>query len=309
VSLLSLIIALLLEQWRPLSDRRNLLSPLGRYVSYFEQQFNAGETYQGQLAWALVVLPLLVFVWALYALAAHFSPLLALAINVAALYVTMGFRQSSHFFTDIRLALREDDLPRARDLLGEWRGHSCDGLTREEVVRLAIESSLTASHRQVFAVVFWFAVLPGPTGAILYRLAAFLNWNWGNPAGMAHETGRFGQFARSAFAVLEWLPVRVTAAAFAVVGDFEDAVFCWRTQAAKWAEHSMGIVLAAGAGAIGVRLGMPVVINGELIDRPELGVGDPADVPYLDTTVGLVWRALVLYLLMLLIIGVAKVVS
>jgi adenosylcobinamide-phosphate synthase len=309
VSLLSLIIALLLEQWRPLSDRRNLLSPLTRYAAYFEQQFNAGEAYQGQIAWALAVVPLVLVSWLVYWLALHVTPLLALAINVAALYVTMGFRQSSHFFTGIRLALRDEDLPRARDLLAQWRGHNCDTLTREEVVRLAIESALLASHRQVFAVAFWFAVLPGPSGAILYRLAAFLNWNWGNAAGTAHETRRFGKFARDAFAVLEWIPARVTAAAFAVVGDFEDAVYCWRTQAGKWAEQSMGIVLAAGAGAIGVRLGTPIVVAGELVDRPELGVGDPPDVPHLDTTIGLVWRALVLYLLMLLIIGVAKVVS
>ena len=69
MSLISLIIALLLEQWRPLSDRRNLLSPLTRYAAYFEQQFNAGEAYQGQLAWALAVVPLVVVTWLVYWLA------------------------------------------------------------------------------------------------------------------------------------------------------------------------------------------------------------------------------------------------
>jgi cobalamin biosynthesis protein CobD/CbiB len=69
------------------------------------------------------------------------------------------------------------------------------------------------------------------------------------------------------------------------------------------------VVLAAGAGAIGVRLGMPVIRNGMLEDRPELGTGDDADTAFLDSTVGLVWRALVLWLAMLLVIAVAGAVS
>lgn len=309
MSLISLIAALLLEQWRPLSDRRNLLTPLSRYVMYLERQFNAGESHHGVIAWSLVIIPAVMCIWLVYWLANHVSPLAALVLNVLTLYVTMGFRQFSHYFTAIQLALKEDDLPRARQLLAEWRGHNCGNLGREEIVRLSIEGALTASHRHVFAVIFWFVLLPGPSGAVLYRLASFLDKAWGGGALGDAELGCFGKFAHNAFEFLDWLPVRVTAAAFAVVGDFEDAVYCWRTQAAKWNDRALGIVLATGAGALGVRLGMPLEMNGEVEDRPELGVGEYAESGFLDSTVGLVWRALVLYLLMLLIIGVAKVVS
>ena len=309
MSLISLIAALLLEQWRPLADRRNLLAPLSRYVSYLERQFNAGESHHGAIAWCLAVLPAVLFIWILYWLTNHVSPLVALVVNVLTLYVTMGFRQFSHYFTDIQLALKEEDLAKARELLAEWRGHNCGNMGREEIVRLSIEGALTASHRHVFAVIFWFAVLPGPSGAVLYRLASFVHKAWGHDDGQDADLRRFGRFSRDAFAFLDWLPVRMTAAAFAVVGDFEDAVYCWRTQASKWRDRELGIVLAAGAGALGVRLGMPLEINGDVEDRPELGVGDDAEVGFLDSTVGLVWRALVLYLLMLLIIGVAKIVS
>src|SRR5207245_1128446 len=84
---------------------------------------------------------------------------------------------------------------------------------------------LLASHRHVFGVLLWYVLLPGPSGAILYRLAAFLAARW-------QGLGAFGRFAQQAFYVLDWPAVRLTAAAFAVVGDFEDAVYCWRTQAA-----------------------------------------------------------------------------
>jgi adenosylcobinamide-phosphate synthase len=305
MSLVSLIIALLIEQWRPLADRSHLFGPLSRYAGFLEEHFNAGEARHGVAAWMLLVLPAVLGAWLLYWLAAYASPPLALIVNVAALYVTMGFRQFSHAFTAIHLALKEGDLPRARDLLGRWLDQDCSDLTREEVARLTIEEALIASHRHVFGVVFWFVLLPGPSGAILYRLAMFLARRWGAPDRPA-ELQQFGKFSRDAFAVLDWLPVRVTASAFAVIGNFEDAIYCWRTQAANWKDKALGIVLAAGAGAIGVRLGMPIVTSNVVIDRPELGVGEEADADFLDSTIGLVWRALVLYLLVLLLLGIAK---
>jgi cobalamin biosynthesis protein CobD/CbiB len=106
--------------------------------------------------------------------------------------------------------------------------------------------------------------------------------------------------------VLDWVPARITASAFAVVGDFEDAIYCWRTQAARWPDHLLGVVLAAGAGALGVRLGMPVLRGTVLEDRPELGLGEDADTPFLDSVVGLIWRALVLWLAALLALSVAR---
>jgi adenosylcobinamide-phosphate synthase len=305
MSLIALIAALLLEQWRPLADQRYLFSLAARYAMFLERQFNAGEAEHGIIAWLIAVLPPVLGSWAVYVLLWRVSPLLALAFNVAALYLTMGFRQFSHHFTEIHLALKADDLPKAREVLSLWRGQKYDDLSREGIVRLTIEQALVASHRHVFGVVFWFVLLPGPSGAILYRLATFLGRRWG--VGHA-DTGQFGRFASQALAALDWPALRITAASFAIVGDFEDAVYCWRSQAAQWPDPGLGIVLAAGAGAIGVKLGMPVVEGETLIDRPQLGVEDEADVGFLDSAIGLVWRALVLWLLMLLLLGVATAV-
>jgi adenosylcobinamide-phosphate synthase len=144
----------------------------------------------------------------------------------------------------------------------------------------------------VFGVLLWYLVLPGPAGAILYRLAAYLAVRW-------KHLGAFGRFAGQAFHVLEWPAVRLTAVAFALVGDFENTVYCWRTQARTWSDPDAGIVLAAGAGAMGVRLGMAVQEIDGLQPRPELGVGEEADGPFLDTAVGMLWRALVLWVAVL----------
>ncbi|MBS1216032.1 MAG: adenosylcobinamide-phosphate synthase, partial [Proteobacteria bacterium] len=227
-------------------------------------------------------------------------------VNVAVLYATMGFRQSSHYFTGMQKALRDGDLDRARAVLSQWRGTAHPSLTSSEVARLAIEGALMGSHRNVFGVMFWFVVLPGPSGAIAYRVAELVAEHWNVTR---RDLGNFGDFSKRAFTALDWLPVRITALAFAIVGDFEDAVYCWRTQAARWADPLAGIVIASGAGALGVRLGMPVARDGVLEDRPEMGTGDDADTAFLDSTVGLIWRALVLWLVLLGLVTLASVVG
>jgi cobalamin biosynthesis protein CobD/CbiB len=299
VSVLAAIAALLLEQWRPLGDRKAYFSVLAAWAGWMERSFNAGESRHGLIAWLVAVLPPLAAALALYYLLLWVSPLLALAFNVAALYLTLGFRQFSHYFTDLQLAIRAGDLERARELLGAWRGEPAQHRSREEVIRLALEEALVASHRHVFGVLFWFVLLPGPSGAILYRLAVYLRRRW-------QGLGAFGAFAERACALLEWPAVRVTAASFAVVGDFEDAVYCWRTQAPTWPDPNAGVVLASGAGALGVRLGMPLAAIDGVEVRPELGVGETADAPFLDGLVGLVWRALVVWVFLMVLLSLAR---
>ena len=246
---------------------------------------------------------------AAYILLYQVSVALAWAWNVAILYLTMGFRQFSHHFTDIHRALAAEDLGRARALMAAWRGRSADDLNSGEIARLAIEEALTASHHHVFGVLFWFALLPGPTGALLYRLSLMLKAKWGAKTGVRH--GGFGHFANQALHWIDWLPVRLTAVGFAVVGNFEDAVYCWRNQAARWQDPEIGIVLAAGAGAIGVKLGKPLrdgigPTGLAFDDRIEIGTGIDADAAFLSSTVGLVWRALVLWMLLLAMLAVAN---
>ena len=298
MSAVSIVAALLLEQWRPLAERKSVAGVLAGWASWLEQSFNGGERRHGTVAWLVAVVPLVLATALLYLILDRVHFLLAVAFNIAVLYFTLGFRQFSHHFTAIQLAVKSDDIERARAELEAWRGASGVVRSREEVIRLSIEEALLASHRNVFGVLLWYVVL-GPAGAVLYRLAAYFAARW---TGL----GSFGEFAHRAFYVLEWPAVRLTAAAFAVVGDFEDAVYCWRTQARSWTDPNAGVVLAAGAGAMGVRLGMPVQEIDAVVPRPELGVGEAAEAAFLDSTVGLVWRALVVVVIGLMVIGVAR---
>lgn len=308
MSLLSLLVVFLIEQLKPLDYHRIVAQPLAGWASFIESRFNAGAYQHGVAAWCLAVLPPLVLVIILYGFLYSISPILAWVLNVGVLYLTMGFRQFSYHYTEIQFALRLDDLPRARELLAEWQGYSTTNLGAEDIARLSIEAALTASHRHVFAVLLWFIILPGPSGALLYRVSAIVDQQWQRQNTAEHND--FSIFSRQIFGIIDWLPLRVTAAAFAIVGDFEDAVYCWRTQAPLWPDRDLGIVLASGAGALGVQLGRPVVVeDSEVADSAELGLGDPADVDFMQSAVGLVWRATVVWMLLLFLLGLASLVG
>lgn len=302
MTFLSLVAALLLEQVRPLRQTNRAYLLFTRYAMGIERHFNGGQYRNGVIGWLLVVLPVVLVTVAAYLLLARVSPWLGWLWNVAVLYLTMGFRQFSHYFTDIMEALREGRLDVARDYLGRWRGESAAEFSANEIARVAIELGLISSHRKVFGTIACFIAL-GPAGAVLYRMAAMLGEKWGLRSDP--EFGPFGRFADRFFFWLDWLPSRFTAASFAIVGNFEDAVYCWRTQALSWAMPTHGILLASGGGAIGVRLGDTLHQYGTLQFRPEMGTGDEADVDYMQSAVGLIWRALVLWVFVLLLVSVA----
>lgn len=307
MTLFSLLCVLFLEQIKALPFT-HVSAVQASYAKLLEARFNGGESRHGTIAWIVGVAAPALLVFVVDVVLDRFHPLLAFLFSVAVLFVFLGFRQFSHYFTDIQLALRMGELERARRLLSEWHGCDAQRLGSADIARLAIERGILSAHRHVFAPLFWF-VACGPAGAVLYRLGWTVAEAWRHD-GVA-SPNRFGVCARRAFRILDWLPARMTAATFAVVGDFEDAVYCWRTQAEQWDSAdranrgASGILLSSGAGALGIRLGLPLPDVADVDGRPELGLGDDADVDHLQSTVGLIWRALVLCLLLLALLTVA----
>lgn len=304
MTFICIIAVLVLEQLKAAPAARLMAWQIA-YAEFLERQFNGGEHRHGVTAWAVAVALPALLVLLLHVGFDYLHPLLAFAFDFVVLYLVMGFRQFSHFFTDIQLALRMGELDRARQLLTEWRGVSAERLGSAEIARLAIEQGLLSSHRHVFAPLLWFMVL-GPAGAVLYRLGLGMAQQWAAAAWLPAENEFFGRFSQQAFQLIDWLPARLTAVTFAIVGDFEDAVYCWRTQAGQWADASSGILLSSGAGALGVKLGLPLPEAVGVEARPELGLGEDADVEHLQSAIGLVWRALVLCLLLLALLTVAS---
>jgi adenosylcobinamide-phosphate synthase len=329
MSFFAVLLALLIEQLKPLPRDNWVHDTLISWVGWTGRNFDAGRARHAIVVWCITVLLPAVLTAAIYLAAAHFSLLAALAVNVVVLYLTLGFRQFSHYFTDIRDALERGDDDHARRLLGQWRHLDASELPRTELLRHVLEHSLLAAHRHVFGVFFCFIVFSaiglGPAGAVAYRMAEFASryWAFKSRALDAPANERLMRLSQRWFELIDHVPARLTAFGFAVVGNFEEAVNGWRNDAGLWMHDNEGILLAAAAGAIGVRLGGQAA-PGVTPDRSKTfdsgsdaqvvgAIGSTAGLApqagHLQSVVGLVWRSVVLWLLLTALLSLANLLG
>ena len=333
MSFFAILFALLIEQVRPLARANPIHTGLRSWARWVAGNFDAGKAHHGWVAWGLAVLgPALATLVVHLLLVTYAGWVFAMLWSVAVLYVTLGFRQFSHHFTNIRDALDAGDEAAARQLLAQWQQVDASELPRSEIVRHVIEYSVLAAHRHVFGVLAWFSVLAafglGPAGAVLYRMGEFVCRYWHNTAKSEHPVSPALLSAASrAWASIDWLPARVTALGFAVVGSFEEAIDCWRNYAQRFPNDNDGVILAATSGAVNVRLGgealkaavfAPNQSGGfgaaglqpeATMDSSESTPGREAEVGHLRSIVGLVWRSVVLWMVLLALLTLARLLG
>jgi adenosylcobinamide-phosphate synthase len=330
MSFFAILFALLIEQVRPLARQNPIHAVLRGWARWTSTNFDAGKPHHGWVTWALAVLGPAVLVSAVHWLLVAFAGWpFALVWSVAVLYATLGFRQFSHHFTAIRDALDSGDEQLARQLLAQWQQVDASELPRSEIVRHSIEYSVLAAHRHVFGVLAWFCVPAalgfGAGGAVFYRMSEFVGryWKYRTRAEVQPSSPALQDAAAKAWKAVDWLPSRATALAFAVVGSFEDAVDCWRNYAQRFPDDNDGVILAATSGAVNVRLGgeslqptfSPNASQGftaagaRVLDVTETTPGREAEVAHLRSIVGLVWRSVVLWMVLLALLTLARLLG
>ena len=352
MSFFAVLFALIIEQARPLARGNWIYAFFRAWSRWTRRSLDAGQSHHGWIVWtATIAVPALSTVlihWLLW----NINVLLAFAWSVAVLYVTLGFRQFSHYFTDIRDALDDGDEDSARALLAQWRQVDASELPRSEIVRHVIEYSVLAAHRHVFGVLGWFSVLAalglGPAGAVLYRTSEFVAryWRYKSQAPGAAGEGASPALqaaATKAWGVIDFVPARVTSLGFAVVGSFEDAIDAWRNHTQRFSAgapvaleaRNDGVILAATSGAVNVRLGgealkaataSPLGVNisqgfqtagsgsgsgfdTEVSVATESTPGREPEVAHLRSIVGLVWRSVVLWTVLLALLTLARLLG
>lgn len=324
MSFFAIFLALVLEQARPLAPGNPVYQLLEQWTGWVTRTLDAGVRHIAWATWTMATLGPAALALLVHALANVWAGwFVAVLWNVALLYLALGFRQFSHHFTNIRDALDEGDETRARELLARWQQVQVGEIARSEVVRHVIEHSVIAAHRHVFGVFFWYAVLSivgmGPAGAVVYRLAEYVNRRWQREARSdAGVSAMLAEVAGQAWQVLDWLPARATALGFAIVGSFEDAMDGWRNHAQKFPQDNDGVILAATAGAINVQLG-----GASLTRRPtdeedaspssdqdtSSTPGQPAQTGHLASVVGLVWRSVIMWLVLVALLTMANLLG
>jgi len=278
-------------RWHPLVGFGRLAKPIERRMNRAPAAVSWSRLV-GVAAWAIAVLPLVLLAGWLVGGARDVSPWLVAALDAVALYFAIGARSLHEHIAPIALALRDADVPRARALASRIVSRDLTQATDEPIARAAVESALENGSDAIFAPLFWLVVAGAP-GVVLYRLANTLDAMWGYRN--ARFTG-FGWAAARIDDVLNWIPARLTAISYALLGHTADALNCWRTQAPQWSSPNAGPVMAAGAGSLRVQLGGAARYEGVEEARPSLGTGETATAADIARALTLVSRTLWLWL-------------
>ncbi|GGY05355.1 adenosylcobinamide-phosphate synthase CbiB [Paludibacterium paludis] len=281
------------KHWHP-------LVAFGTLASWLEVRLNLGRSRftRGLAAVCLLLVPALLA----FALARHYAGWVADGI---ALWFALGAKSLYQHIEAIRAPLMAGRLDEARAAVGRIVSRDTSALDETGVCRATLESLLENGSDAVAATLFWFA-LAGGYGVILHRLVNTLDAMWG------YRTARFERFGKAAARLddlLNCLPARLTALAYALCGDTRRAVAAWRHQASGWESPNAGPVMASGAGALGVRLGGAACYHGQREIRPALGMGRPPVTGDIARGLALTARAGVLLAALLTALEVARWIS
>ena len=264
------------RRWHPLVG-------FGNWAKYLERHMNRGTRLWGLLAVLCAVVP-----WVALGMFRYW------VVDIAVLYFALGHRSLREHALRVRQALEAGSLEEARIRVGYMVSRDTGKMDARAVAAATVESVLENGNDAVFGALFWFLVAGAP-GVLLFRLANTLDAMWG------YRTPRylyFGWAAARLDDVLNFVPARLTALTYALIGSTRNALRCWRLQARAWESPNAGPVMAAGAGALELGLGGGAYYHGQWEERPPLGVGSAPDAAAITAAVRLVRSGVVLWLLL-----------
>jgi adenosylcobinamide-phosphate synthase len=198
----------------------------------------------------------------------------SIAATAAATWISLGGTSLARTGVSMAELLERDDVEAARRLLPSLCGRDPARLDSAGLTRAALESVAENTSDAQVAPLLWAAV--GGVPAVLgYRGINTLD------AMIGHRSPRYLRFGWAAARLddaANFVAARATAALVVLCAGFlggspSGAVRAWRRDAARHPSPNAGVVEAAFAGALGVRLGGPTQYQHELQIRPTLGDG------------------------------------
>lgn len=288
--LIIVLLAILLDHLIP--DRHGF-KPFVWYRDWaesIEERFNGGKRTHGIGAVVLATLPIVAGVFLIHYILGELGWILRIAFDVVVLYLCVDIHRLGKTAGAISSALESGDLSEADEKLRELTGKNASDKSDTNIARAAVEGVLKQGNSLIVSPIFWFILL-GPVGAVLQRLSCILDSLWG------HRYERFAEFGWAAARfddLMGWIPARITALSYALMGSFEDALHCWRKRVGVWSDINSGPLLASGFGAMHMQI-CEAAEEGEYEER----VSDLTVVPdagHVHRAVALVWRVLLLWL-------------
>ncbi|QKF51249.1 regulatory signaling modulator protein AmpE [Pseudomonas graminis] len=208
MSFLVLLLAVWIEKFSALRRRIQRDGPWLNQLSRLESNPRSAKR-PWWILMVTVVLPLVVLALILVIVGSVAYGWLALPIHLLVLIYSLGRGDVKATLGSFRDACRRGDQEAA--VLVAERDLGVQAENEEQLLGGAQTYLLWQIYQGFFAVIFWYFVL-GPVAALAYRLLALASEHGKTPAVVERATQ-----ARHAF---DWVPVRLLAASFALVGNF-----------------------------------------------------------------------------------------
>lgn len=318
-----IVAALLLDHWLGEPQRYHPLVGFGWLAARLEKELNLSEfkilkgefktlkgefkTLSGAVAVAILTLPLVSLAcWVIAELnssAVIEYKLAAWLIQVLALYWAIGNRSLRDHVLAVKQALLHQNLDEARSKFGYIVSRDTAQSDRNQIVNGTIETTLENGNDAVFAPIFWFCIVGAP-GVIAYRLINTLDAMWGykNERYIA-----FGKVAARADDVLNFVPARLVAITYALLGNAHQGFRCWSTQAKLLDSPNAGPVMTSGAGSLDLLLGGPAHYHGSLVDKPTFGGQNTASSTDIDKALALIHGGLIFWCACISLISIQNI--
>lgn len=271
----------------------------GWLASCIERQFNplhkralSQQRMIGLLGLFLIITPFIFLGFALSQLP-HFG----LICHALMLYAALGHKSLHGHARAVSNALFNHDEAAAKLAASYMVSRDSAAI---DPVPATVESVLENGNDGVFGALFWFLVAGG-AGALAFRLINTMDAMWG------YKTPRYYYFGWAAARLddlISYIPARLTAITYALLGNTRVAARCWKQQAPLWDSPNAGPVMASGAGAMHIKLGGAACYQGEWHERPILGQGEPPATKHIEQALTLVRHGVYAWLTMAILASI-----
>lgn len=280
------------KRYHPLVGFGNLASRVERLLNPTQSQAFSTQRIVGLLGLLLLIAPFILLAYAI-----SLIPHIGLISDALLLYFALGHQSLHDHARAVSRALLNQDNVAAKKAASYMVSRDSAAI---DPIPATVESVLENGNDGVFGALFWFLVAGG-TGALAFRLINTMDAMWG------YKTPRYYYFGWAAARlddVISYIPARLTALTYALLGNTRVAFHCWKQQAPLWDSPNAGPVMASGAGAMQIKLGGAACYQGEWHERPILGQGEPPITKHIEQALALVRHGVYAWLTMAILVSV-----
>jgi adenosylcobinamide-phosphate synthase len=302
LSAIAPLLALLLDKLLGEPQRAHPLIWFGNCVTVIEKKYYGNaeisfvkRQWRGFLSTCILILPAVIFAALLVNI-----PYIGSTFSIAILYYCLGLQSLHEHARAVATPLLAGDLISSREKVSWIVSRDTADMDETQITRATIESVLENGNDAVFATLFWFFLLGAP-GAVLLRTANTLDAMWGYKT---TQYLHFGRFAAKLDDALNWIPARLTALTFVLLGNTKRAFHCWKTQARFCSSPNGGPVMTAGAGSLQITLGGDAVYHGVLQEKIIMGEGAEPQAQDIERALQLVRHSAWLWVAVYALLGV-----